>query len=884
MNVQTNTEMARSENSSYKIILLLFAIIMSLGLSLHLWRGEIYYGAFLPHIGLAAFAVTVYGIGMTAPIAAISFLLHFMAASQAMPLTEAALLSLPYAISEGLQAAAAGMILRKNQGDPGNGATRLFLATAAASFFAPAGLLARTLLTQGYPGTVWPYISAWLASCVSLLILLPLLFSMKRKEYRALAPVVLEFLAVAAAVSLLSLAPSATTNDAAIIILIAASLPFPLLLVRRYGTAGSGLLLFIIAGILTAQASASPGIFPLTDGLTIPLLQIFLLAFASALILSRPVPKDAEYGMHGPVARDELPRLYREIFSRMNSGFGAFRNDGSRGYTVEYLNDTFCSLFSLDSSITLPVSDSILLGASSPPFADIIGRVHESGVPEESSCCTCKDKKTLALSAFPLTGEEVALIAVDVSNLAETEESLLKSEERLKLALDAAKMGIWEYDPANDQIILSDNMEEIAGLKRSLFKGAFNSFLKYVHSDDRNAVKQIMSDAIAGENGRPFFLEYRLKESETAYRWIESTGKALKEGKATGKKLIGTITDVTWEKKSEEYLRLSEKKFQQIFREAPIAVSIFTMDGKFIEVNGAFLTLTGYNPDDLLTMTFNDITHPEDLTKEIPLYHSCLRGETKSYTIEKRYLTRDGGTIWVNMTAAIIEDDSMLPLYLIAMAINVTEKKLQDERIRESLEEKNILLKEIHHRVKNNMQIISSILSLQTHGIEDERIIGPFLDCQNRVHTMALVHEKLYQSSDISKICFNEYIGDLVNHLYSTYTVRRDRVRTLIEMDEINLGIDTAIPLALIINELMSNAMKYAFSGRDSGTITVRMHRDAGEMHTIIIGDDGIGLPEHIDFRYAETLGLQLVSALTGQLKGKLSVERIDGTVFTIIF
>ena len=219
---------------------------------------------------------------------------------------------------------------------------------------------------------------------------------------------------------------------------------------------------------------------------------------------------------------------------------------------------------------------------------------------------------------------------------------------------------------------------------------------------------------------------------------------------------------------------------------------------------------------------------------------------------------------------------------IIVIVRDVTERNNAESQIRQSLQEKEVLLKEVHHRVKNNMQVISSLLSLQEEHITDPAALVSFRDSQNRVRSMALVHEKLYRSESLASINFSEYVEDLLASLKRSYMLASIDVRA--ETDNLRLGVDTAIPCGLIINELVSNALKHAFKGRERGTVCVRINRDGHGGTSMLVEDDGNGLPADFDWRQGGSLGMQLVSMLTEQIGGSLSVHVSTGTRFTITF
>jgi two-component sensor histidine kinase len=215
---------------------------------------------------------------------------------------------------------------------------------------------------------------------------------------------------------------------------------------------------------------------------------------------------------------------------------------------------------------------------------------------------------------------------------------------------------------------------------------------------------------------------------------------------------------------------------------------------------------------------------------------------------------------------------------------NIEERKHAQEQLSASLGEKVVLLQEIHHRVKNNLQIISALLSLQSEHIKDAETLQMFQESRNRVRSMALVHEKLYESEDLSRIDFGQYIQNLARYLQSTYAVDPSIIKLRIETEEVFLGIDTAVPAGLIVNELFSNSLKHAFPDGREGEICVQFRSIGNGQLVLKTIDNGVGLPQGRDLRDGSSLGLQLVDALVRQIEGRMEMEGNGGTTFTVTF
>ena len=217
------------------------------------------------------------------------------------------------------------------------------------------------------------------------------------------------------------------------------------------------------------------------------------------------------------------------------------------------------------------------------------------------------------------------------------------------------------------------------------------------------------------------------------------------------------------------------------------------------------------------------------------------------------------------------------------LQMELLERQRIEAQIKASLQEKEVLLKEIHHRVKNNLQIISSLLDLQAGAISDPRAIAILRDSQNRVNSMGLIHERLYQAEDLARVDFAEYIQDLVNNLFYSYSIDVSTTRLTVDVADVALDVDRGIPCGLLINELVSNSLKHAFPDGRGGEIRIDLRQEEDKF-ILVVKDDGVGIPEEIDLQNSPSLGLKLVSTLVGQLRGRVVLERGKGTKFSIEF
>jgi PAS domain S-box-containing protein len=330
-------------------------------------------------------------------------------------------------------------------------------------------------------------------------------------------------------------------------------------------------------------------------------------------------------------------------------------------------------------------------------------------------------------------------------------------------------------------------------------------------------------------------------------------------------------------------LRGSEERFRSTFELAGVGIAHVSLEGRFVRLNRRLCDITGYTSEELKKLTFQEITYPEDLRTDLEYVRQIVAGEIDRYSMEKRYIHKDSSVIWVNLTVSLVPDELRGEEHFIAVVEDISARKTAEVTVKKSLDEKEVLLREIHHRVKNNMQVISSLLSLQAANIKDERLHQLFQESQSRVRAMALIHEILYDSDDLSSIDLSTYMSRLVASLTRMYGADAAQVRLNVESDDITLRIDDMVPCGLAISELVTNSLKYAFPDEREGEINLRVTSTPEGGVKLVVRDDGVGLPAELDIRTTGTMGMGLVVGLVEkQLGGRLELDRTQGTCFTI--
>lgn len=356
-------------------------------------------------------------------------------------------------------------------------------------------------------------------------------------------------------------------------------------------------------------------------------------------------------------------------------------------------------------------------------------------------------------------------------------------------------------------------------------------------------------------------------------------------------KIKGALTSSVDILTSIEEIKLKDEKLKN--REALLAATLeSTADGvlvvdnygKIVSYNQNFIKMWKI-PDeilikgedsDALDFVTNQLKFPEEFLKRVKELYSSK--DEESYDVVD---FADGRTIERFSKPQKIDGITVGRVWSFR---DITEAKSMSEKISNSLKEKEMMLREIHHRVKNNLQIISSLLKLQSLHAKDPESAEHFRNSQNRVKTMAMIHEKLYRSIELSKIEFGTYINELAKHILISYSINPDNIKLIVNVKDIYLDIDTAIPCGLLINEVVSNSLKYAFPNSDSGTIEIELYLDEDNIYNLFISDNGIGLPKGINPQTSDSLGLKLINTLARQLGSKMEVNTFNGTKYYLRF
>jgi PAS domain S-box-containing protein len=511
---------------------------------------------------------------------------------------------------------------------------------------------------------------------------------------------------------------------------------------------------------------------------------------------------------------------------------------------------------------------------------------------------------TLAATLVPrmVRGRVIAFLgsAVDVTAQRTIERRLRDSEDRYRAFVGNSVEGIWRFEASHPIPTTLTVDEQIARIFREGYIAECNaSFARVFGHQDPEELTGASITRFVKENNpehltllRQFIAAgYKLTDVDVSSVSDRGSLQHLRMnffGSVENGALIrtwGVVNDVTQQTITERKLRL----LAQTITSARDAISVTDANNRILFVNEAFLQTYGYNEDELVGKNIAIVRSPNtppDVYRQI--IDETSRGGWYGEIFNQR---KDGTEFPLELWTSVVRDDDGSPVAMVGVARDITQRKKSEQQIWESLHEKEVLLKEVHHRVKNNMQVISSLLNLQSEYIKDETVVRVLRESQNRVKSMALIHEKLYQSRNLAIIDFGEYVRELSTQIFRSYGMISNKVSLQVTVENVSLGVDRAIPCGIILNELVSNALKYAFPNGNGGRVTLVLRENPPGRIELQVGDDGVGIPEGVEVETAETLGLSLVRMLTEQIQGRLesrngspSADERRGTLFTLSF
>ena len=451
----------------------------------------------------------------------------------------------------------------------------------------------------------------------------------------------------------------------------------------------------------------------------------------------------------------------------------------------------------------------------------------------------------------------------------ETSAALRTSEERFRSVVTSLKEVVFQTNPNGLWTFLNPAWHEITGF--AVEESIGKQFSSYIHPEDRDLNNRLFEELVRREIDYCRH-EVRYRTKSGGYRWIEIFARLVLDTQNQIAGTTGTLNDITARKQDEQSLQ----KQRAAIEAAIDGVALLDASGHFTYLNDTLAIMLGRSVDELQSHGWRDLIDPCETNRFegeiIPKLQ--ITGKWRGAIAARR---ADGLGFTAELSLTSIEGGGFAWVFR-----DITDRIEAEQFILKSLKEKEVLLKEIHHRVKNNMQIVSSLLNLQLDSLQDEKTRTLFIEAQNRIASMALVHEKLYQSDDLAKIDFTDYLRELTDNLASMLGAHMRNIVFQLKTADVHLGIDTAIPCGLIINELVSNAYKHGYPNGGPGHVTLIFEQlPTGPLY-LEVSDDGRGIPPGFDLQRTKSLGMQLVHTLVRQLHGTIEIQGPPGARFIL--
>jgi PAS domain S-box-containing protein len=576
----------------------------------------------------------------------------------------------------------------------------------------------------------------------------------------------------------------------------------------------------------------------------------------------------------------KIEDLYSKIYSSMNEGVAIHRvifddNNIPVNYEIIDVNPAFEEILGLTKKEVMGKYSSEVYGTGEPPYLGIYSKVSQTGIPSHFETYFEAMDQYFSINVFSPSKGMFVTIFEDITERKENEEEIKKSESYYRTIFENTGTATIITEDNTTISLANSEFEKLSGYSKEELEGK-TKWIDIIFKKDIEKVRDYLSSRRCKKSTRKNY-EIRLVNRDSSIRDVYVTVVLLPY---TQKRLI-SLLDITDKKESRKVLKESQKKYRDLAELLPQPLFETNLEGDITFTNRIGLKIFGYTQEDLDNeLNMLNFIDPKDHVRGLENYHRRLMGEL---TVEEYNAKKKDGSIFPILiySNVIKQDDKVIGTR--GIIVDLSEIKNVENNLKASLNEKEILLREIHHRVKNNMQIISSLLNLQTRYVDDEETVNVLKESQNRVRSMAIIHENLYQSEDLMHINFVDYIKSLVFNLFYSYNIEKTQIKPLLKIEDISLNIETAVPCGLIISELISNSLKYAFPNGMKGEIIVSLKSEK-DNYQLCICDNGIGLPEDINFNNIKTLGLLLVNSLTEQIDGKVTIHRDQGTQYKIIF
>ena len=469
---------------------------------------------------------------------------------------------------------------------------------------------------------------------------------------------------------------------------------------------------------------------------------------------------------------------------------------------------------------------------------------------------------------------------IDISEQKWASEALALSEERYRLITENSTDLVQVIELGEEYICTyaSPSHATVVGVDPQKMLGPLK--LDNIHPQDRHLARAALRQLVADGD---IHIVLRMGTPSGPYRWVETHGRQIASSTHSQQRLAVLVgRDVTARRAAEDALAASERRFRALVELAPVGIFEGNLQGGCTFVNERWQAIAGISAEQAQGDGWLVSLHPDDRERVFQAWMQTA-SSGQEYNVDIRYQHPDGRIFWTVANGTPVRDSSGAILSYIGTVFDITQHKEAERKLQASLGEKEVLLKEIHHRVKNNLQVVASLLRMQSYSVNDPEVRELFRESQNRVRAMALIHEQLYGTDDLTYIDVSTYMHRLAMSVAQSYEGRGAAVAFSFDIEPaITSTIDIAIPLGLILTELVSNSLKHAFGAGEAGTITIKVSSGQHELR-LTVHDTGIGIPIGFDLSRVTTLGMQLILNLVEQHQGVFTIERAGGTLVCVM-
>jgi PAS domain S-box-containing protein len=481
------------------------------------------------------------------------------------------------------------------------------------------------------------------------------------------------------------------------------------------------------------------------------------------------------------------------------------------------------------------------------------------------------------------------------------EETLRQVNTRLELALHAAQAGAWDWDLTTGSLEWSEDLFAIFGLNPATANASFDTWNSVIYPDDLEYANENIVQSVNNNTGLDS--EYRIQLPDGQIRWINTLGQAMYDENNRAIRMTGICLDITQRKtrpdqeshdhlkasedivdyrRAEQALKESEARFRSLAKSAPVGIYLTDANGYCTYVNEFWCNLSGQTIDESKGSGWLQAVFSDDRQEIIQNWRRSVHSNGV-WGFEFRLQDKLGRITWGYSTASALFNDQGKIIGHVGCVIDIDERKKADAAIRKLLQEKEVLLREVHHRIKNNMHMVEVLLSMQAQTAGDPVVMHALQDAQSRVHSMMTIYDRLYRSSNFQSISLRDYLSALIDDIAYTWHGNAKQVTLVKEIEDLAIDTKLSYPLGIIINEWLSNSYKYAFTTGGTGTVQVLVHSTNSNQLEVQVSDDGGGLPEEIDINNPEGFGLNLVKIMADQINAAIQVNRSGGTTYRMV-